>query len=815
MKMRNRNLHQLLTAALMLAVIFMVSCSEKNEETAEPVKPVVPIDEGDWQSVPAKGGTIEKGNIAITFPSGTFTSDTKVAISEVKKGQMCGDYELSPFYQVSLPAKCACAVTVTVKSDAKSSNPRFMAFTEGLRKSALEESRHGLSLDATAADGGYTVTLPATKNDDDDNNNTVVLGLVDYPDEGSAKSRVNANAIEGKVGNIEWYFDYNSWDDLWMSASEKTKRNELKAKINTYIPLAIKQIHDLGFAIKTNRQIPFVFVKDSSHPDAYGFFVQDSRYDEWSTIELNLVKLLDNVDETSLKQTVIHELLHYYQADYDPRGPFKKKVQQGEENILCEAGSVWAESFMDNGRMNGNFLKDYLPLYLISVKDLDAAYAAEGAVKKNKFIMYQRHGYGMSTLLYYLTSPISEMDAFDIDKKKIVDIYKKWDKNARQSFTPLKQWLQEHDTGFPNTEDFDKYIVSLLSGTLIKHPKINAAELAYPEGPHWNKATINKDGKHSFDATCYTLGCSSIKLIVGGYTNSKGEKSFAGKELVVKQTKPDLNTYIIAQGTNKDKDLLFKEIKGKTMQGDSLVVAGEELDGLFGKGMLTYLHVVTVNHQSSKQASNVTVEIRDQEMQLKMTAINELRLSAEVTIKDADTGKETRLPFVFSSFDNYKLTQQGTTVHLEFNYLSDDVKEKNGYKQGYYTERKLEFDIVGFTELTGWLKNCKVKNMIYSSTHEGYYGDGMVTYTKEYIDMKVSNMDAQPDDSPNWFTFGGETNRYTLDQFSYKKLSKDWNKPESQSNYTYVDDRENIIAVKINFEYKQGEKTASSKLGFE
>ena len=324
----------------MLAVIFMVSCSEKNEETTEPVKPVVPIDEGDWQSVPAKGGTIEKGNIAITFPSGTFTSDTKVAISEVKKGQMCGDYELSTFYQVSLPAKCARAVTVTVKSDAKSSNPRFMAFTEGLRKSALEESRHGLSLDATAADGGYTVTLPATKNDDDDNNNTVVLGLVDYPDEGSAKSRVNANAIEGKVGNIEWYFDYNSWDDLWMSASEKTKRNELKAKI-----------------------------KDSSHPDAYGFFVQDSRYDEWSTIELNLVKLLDNVDETSLKQTVIHELLHYYQADYDPRGPFKKKVQQGEENILCEAGSVWAESFMDNGRMNGNFLKDYLPLYLISVKD--------------------------------------------------------------------------------------------------------------------------------------------------------------------------------------------------------------------------------------------------------------------------------------------------------------------------------------------------------------------------------------------------------------------------------------------------------------
>lgn len=48
--------------------------------------PEVPVNKDDWQTIPASGGTITKDSISIAFPSGTFMSDSKVAITEVKKG---------------------------------------------------------------------------------------------------------------------------------------------------------------------------------------------------------------------------------------------------------------------------------------------------------------------------------------------------------------------------------------------------------------------------------------------------------------------------------------------------------------------------------------------------------------------------------------------------------------------------------------------------------------------------------------------------------------------------------------------------------
>ena len=139
--------------------------------------------------------------------------------------------------------------------------------------------------------------------------------------------------------------------------------------------------------------------------------------------DLGAKKLL-SATEDDIKFTVIHEILHWFQAFYDPRSNYKKskKSYSGEELILYEAGAVWAEQFMNGGKLNGNFVKQYLPTYLRSVKDLDAVYPSN-ETQTNK---YSNQGYGMSSMLYYFTSPISEMTAFGIDKTKIVDIYKKW-----------------------------------------------------------------------------------------------------------------------------------------------------------------------------------------------------------------------------------------------------------------------------------------------------------------------------------------------------------------------------------------------------
>ena len=85
-------LHLLGAAILLLGLAACGSSEGPSEDEPNKPKPEVPVDDGDWQTVPATGGTIEKGDITITFPSGTFSKDTKVAISDVRKGETCGEY---------------------------------------------------------------------------------------------------------------------------------------------------------------------------------------------------------------------------------------------------------------------------------------------------------------------------------------------------------------------------------------------------------------------------------------------------------------------------------------------------------------------------------------------------------------------------------------------------------------------------------------------------------------------------------------------------------------------------------------------------
>ena len=76
---------RLLSALLLVAFTACSSTEDSAEGTSNPM-PEVPVNKDDWQTIPASGGTITKDSISIAFPSGTFMSDSKVAITEVKKG---------------------------------------------------------------------------------------------------------------------------------------------------------------------------------------------------------------------------------------------------------------------------------------------------------------------------------------------------------------------------------------------------------------------------------------------------------------------------------------------------------------------------------------------------------------------------------------------------------------------------------------------------------------------------------------------------------------------------------------------------------
>lgn len=600
-----------ITSCIALLSVGLSACSSTEDDMPSPSTPDVPISKDDWQTVPANGGTIDKGDIALTFPSGTFGSDANIAITEVQKGQMGGNNEASKFYQISMPCTTNKPITVKIKSNEEGDNISFVAFANSYCMSNGEDRKAELQYETTYSDGEYSgeysATIPTINGGDADENVKFIIGLGRFnnPRKAGTRGLLTEVLYEGKVGNISYQLRY-PWSLFSHNTDVLNRLAPISLKINDYIKESITQITSLGFKVEGEKILYVDF--DLNETDWGGHQVcgipGGSGYSMW--VSLGVKKVLESTED-QIKCTVIHEIFHWFQSYYDPRSNLakSKKSLSGEETILYEAGAVWAEQFMNSGKLNGEFVKDYLPLYTISVKDLDAVFSFEkdASVTKSSQEKYKRHGYALSTLLYYLTSPIADMKAFNIDKTKIVEIYKKWTTVPGSGFWPIESWLYDHNSGFLHSTQFDEYVIALMTGKLIEEVNIN--NVGYPEGLE-RKAVIKELGKKEFKATCYNNGTASHKFDFINYIDN--EKTFKGKEIVVKQNGgEDISTYIIAQNKSN-----FKLLKGSFSENDSLTIGGDELDNLFGKGERIMLHVLTINHNHDNSEFGVSLELKEE-----------------------------------------------------------------------------------------------------------------------------------------------------------------------------------------------------------
>lgn len=608
--------HMLMTV-MSLVLLGLAACGEKEDakESDSPETPVTPVTPSNGTTVPVTGGTITKGDITLTFSSGTFTEDTEVAVTEVTKGEAYGEFEASKFYQLTLPAKIDRPIEVKIKCNIENGSLLGVLIESGLRKSMAEETTHSIYLEGTYDSGEYTCTIPTTQNNKDDEASTVKIGLINVSEDSSAQTRAVKPAskflvIQGKVENIEWYYDMYNFEYMLLSRTNKNKLTSYFGKINGFISDALTKIHDLGFKIETSRKIPFIFTTLNLSKDHFGAFVQSPSDDKESSIELHLTKVLTNESDKSLSQTIIHELLHYFQADYDPRSP-KKKCGGAEENVICEAASVWAEQFMNNGKLNGEFVEQYLQLYVRSMDNIDElrpntinSFYHPFDWKAAEIKRHAEHGYAMSTLLYYLTNPMSEMEAFDIDKKSIVEIFKLWKTDnayVGHTFLPFEKWLDNHGSGFLMTDDFNDYLLALLTGKIIDKKIIDIDKLGGGNQPILKIASLNNSDKVEFSDDCLSHGCRICKISI----TQRG--SLKGKDIVVKQMKPDVQTYLIVRDQNMNDELFGR----KAVEGDSIVVKGETIDNVLNGTKKSYLYLVTINHQNSKLPYHATCEIVD------------------------------------------------------------------------------------------------------------------------------------------------------------------------------------------------------------
>lgn len=774
--MRKTNLWTLLMALVML--FSMAACGEKGDDAtneAEGPKPPTTVDDNDWQTVASSGGTIEKDSISITFPSGTFSGDTKVAISNVSKGKILGDDEVSPFYQITMPVLSNRELTVKIKAAKHGEDFHVVIHTLGRALSTDETKYTDIPLESTYADGEYTFTLPTFQNESSAENFSFCLGLGHMMvDKDNYQSNVSTRA-GGSVGNISWKIYLSSWD--WFSS---TGSKWPGGDIDNIISQALQQIKANGFWIDQKRTIPIYFRSVNEK----GNFIQSPVTDLLNSIEIDInqnIKVVtwDDDAKHNLGAVIIHELLHYFQSDYDPKWWPAWKCTTDNYNMLYEAGAVWNEKFMnDRGEPSLNYINQYLPGFLRGGFDhqqeiYDDLWTTGKVNDESRTPIYASHGYGMAALFEYFSKLYGD--------KSIVDIYKIWKKTPfgdvsnTNTLDILKSYAKAKGSNLFEDDHYDDFILALAQQKVFTRYSPSSM-MPYELSGRLQKK-LNEDGTLEYSDKCYPYGCTpmicNMTQMSEKYRQKKG--SFNDKQLKITQECDGVHTYVILLGSSNKRQLFSQRVT----KGTPLIISGEELESTRSPETddLTNTKVIiitTTDKNRDVMETKVSVTLEDAEKTENVTPFRTnfslgVKYFEEVTRDGNTTTSETyneELPFGFANINGYDkeitTTVDGTTLKVSC------VNEERGMKE------TLSYDILNFNG-----NNMKVANLVYTLHSEGEHyvsGDGNVDVVRDYtikIYGQLSFTRSNPGGGMQEYDFGlSETINSTNIYFEDKRINK-------------------------------------------
>ena len=610
-------------ACILILTAGLAACSSEsdNEEKKEGKNENTNTGNGS-NTVTSDAGTVSFGDLTIDFPKGAFLKDAKVKVTEVKKGAVGGDYEASKFYKITMPVTTLKNLTLKVKSSEQGDDMRFVLRAPGYARSYHETVEIDSYLDAKYSDGEYTAILPPIDNDADiDESLELTVGMARLPQE-VATTR-GATLLGGQVGDVKWEIDYSlgALVKLALNKSAVSKIEAFKPTLNEYVKDAITKITNLGFKIDDKeRKIPIYL---ESNPDRWGQHNQSRISNTKSSISVFYEKMLDSKpDLEGLKCTIIHELFHYFQAEYDPRCAYNKgggflNWAYGDELILYEMAAVWVEKFMNGGQLNAGFLKTEAFHHVFSVSGISSkdvlgiGMESERWTSTVKFKYYSQQGYSMASLLYYLTTQVP-----DFDDKAVLELHQMWKTSWKSGkfYDIFEDWVKRHDSYLLTSYTIDDYYMMLWTGSLVK----DFCVYDVFAGGQTNGFFKNGDKKIDLKGTLYPFGCAAryIKLV------DFKDISLEHKQLVIKQLDKNTHSYVLLADTTSS----FRKFTSYHSQGgaefieagDSVVISGSTLEGMRLKDGTFYhaFFIITTNIGNTMQSVlkndfQATIELRD------------------------------------------------------------------------------------------------------------------------------------------------------------------------------------------------------------
>ena len=445
--MKKLNLWTILMALFM--AFGMAACSEKDDvgpnETDVP-KPPATVADDDWQDVSLSGGTIEKDDISITFPSGTFSSDTKVAITAVNANTVAEEGSLSKCYQITLPSGSTNnRFSVVLQYDGTTDNVDVVARMPGVNRHTAKVSDYNFIMDAEVVGNTVQVSMPLMSSEGNENPYFTIGVFEGTTDADDQETRANGN----------YHFSVKWMYDIYRKYKNSGNKKKIEDFLETHIPQAHKDIESLKMELPTET-IRYIIDESEfvdANIDSWGFEVAPWYSKSEAHILLNARKLNsmvtsgyqeDNVNQ--IDQTLVHETIHAVQdMVYDPRYACNKSRQGlfGDPwAMLSEAIGSWSECVTGDKRIAENsitdakaFLSEFMPHYW----------------GDNTYMI---NGYGMGLFIKYLASQTSD--------DKIVELFQ-YQRDGKSFYDALKAFLNKHGLTFFTEKDYYAFALKVLN----------------------------------------------------------------------------------------------------------------------------------------------------------------------------------------------------------------------------------------------------------------------------------------------------------------------------------------------------------------
>lgn len=520
-------------------------------------------DEGKTFTVQESGGKIEYDDITIDFPSGTFKGDTKVNISDIEKGFIDGNRELSNYYKVKFSSGVMKNLKVAVKmpevSDVSDEKPVKMQFAMmGWAPSTGEETMLYNFVDVDYSNGAYEAEIPEMEGAEEAGESEVYFGittsnLVQVP--------LSASTREGGeiLTRIDNYLHLDYSDIYIMDELTAPCIRDIKY---SYIPDAMNKIEELGFK-KDNQD-------DEDKIVIHYYLVNENRknfgcvyYSFWgkkfSQVHLNfpLLRQMYNSgnDDKEIKRnrdlirgTIIHETFHFYQQFYDPRWAYLFGYHS-TATILDEATSTWSERFYGN-ELSSQIIENaylFLPSFYPEHEEIYK-------VDDNGFLSRMRFsnsGYGAATLIEYLTQKTGNYDIV----LKLWEDRKKGDPHNTRSI--IDRIARENGIDIFTTEAYHDFVEMLGCNKLYPTVALFGFKNLVGERPVNGeigvlKRTISNEKPVKFTNWAFGYGALVEELTISGNYNGDASHGLDNTIGYIKQKEVGLKTWVYRLVRNGD-----------------------------------------------------------------------------------------------------------------------------------------------------------------------------------------------------------------------------------------------------------------------